>query len=103
MYVSSLPASYHGVIGLIMTKFPILIWIIGIIGGVTVVITSSEWWAGVLVGFFLIGVLSHAQSLGEPLEGLEDRISVIDNITKIVPIQIDCREYACEKKSQEFL
>lgn len=80
-----------------MTKFPILIWIIGIIGGVTVVITSSEWWVGILVGFFLIGVLSHAQSLGEPLEGFEDRISVIDNRTKIVPIQIDCRGYACEK------
>ena len=54
----------YGIVGFLMVKFPALIWIIGIAGGVTAGILSSHWWVGILVGFFLIGILSHAQSIG---------------------------------------
>ncbi len=54
----------YGIIGFLMAKFPALIWICGIIGGITAAIMSSHWWVGLLVGFFLIGILAHAQSLG---------------------------------------
>ena len=54
----------YGIVGFLMVKFPALIWIIGVAGGIIVGILSSHWWLGILVGFFLIGILSHAQSIG---------------------------------------
>lgn len=52
----------YALIGRLMAAFPFLIWILGIAGGITAGILSSHWWVGLLAGFFLIGILSHAQS-----------------------------------------
>lgn len=55
----------YGVIGALMSLFPALIGIIGIVAGIAVGVLYSSWWKGLLVGIFLIGALAHARSVAE--------------------------------------
>lgn len=55
----------YGAIGFLMGKFPVLIWILAFAGGVTAWILSSHIWVGLIVGFIVMGILLHAQSLGD--------------------------------------
>lgn len=55
----------YGVIGALMSLFPVLIGILGIAGGIAAGVLYSSWWIGVLVGLLLIGMLAHARSVAE--------------------------------------
>ncbi len=54
----------YGVIGAIMAKWPWLIWVIGLISGVVGGVVTSIWWVGLIIAFFVIGLLAKAQTLG---------------------------------------
>lgn len=54
-------AFLYGVLCVIIRKWPALIWIIGVGGGITVGLLSA-WWIGLIIGFIVIGILAHAES-----------------------------------------
>lgn len=53
-------AFLYGILCLIIKKWPVLIWIVGIGGGVILAIITS-WWIGAIGGFILIGFLAAAR------------------------------------------
>lgn len=58
------PISFlYGILCLIIKKWPVLIWIVGIGGGVILAIITS-WWIGAIGGFILIGFLAAAEASG---------------------------------------
>lgn len=56
-------AFLYGILCLIIKKWPVLIWIVGIGGGVILAIITS-WWIGAIGGFILIGFLAAAEASG---------------------------------------
>lgn len=53
----------YGILSAIIKKWPILIWIVGLGGGLLISI-MSYWWLGIIIGFLLIGFLSQAEAFG---------------------------------------
>ena len=56
-------AFLYGILCLIIKKWPVLIWIVGIGGGVILAIITA-WWIGAIGGFILIGFLAAAEASG---------------------------------------
>ena len=56
-------AFLYGILCLIIKKWPVLIWIVGIGSGVILAIITA-WWIGAIGGFILIGFLAAAEASG---------------------------------------